>query len=340
MLIDLRSDTITKPTPGMLKAMWNAPVGDDVFGEDPSVIALEQYAAELFGKEAALFCVSGTMTNQIAIMAHCGPGQEVICDANSHIYYYEGGGIMANSNASVRLLNGKNGLLTAAAVQQAIQPDNIHHPETKLVCLENTMNRGGGVCYNMAEVHKIAEVCTSNNLSLHLDGARIANAMVAQNISAQAIVAPYNSVSVCLSKGLGAPMGSLLLGTKAFIRKAHRIRKRMGGGWRQAGYMAVAGLYALENQIERLEIDHANALKIAKSLGNCPLVQDVQPVETNIVLFNTVKSVSAKEFLALAGQQGIKGIEFSENSVRFVTHLDVSDAMINAFSERISQLKA
>ncbi|TAH01906.1 MAG: aminotransferase class I/II-fold pyridoxal phosphate-dependent enzyme, partial [Sphingobacteriales bacterium] len=259
MIADYRSDTVTRPTPAMLAAMMNAPLGDDVFGEDPTINQLEQLAAGTFGYEAAIFCPSGTMTNQIAIKCHTQPGDEVICDKNSHVYIYEGGGIAFNSGASVRLLEGDRGRITAEQVAESVNPDDVHRPISRLVSLENTCNRGGGSCYNLTEIEKIRKVCNQHGLILHLDGARLFNAMVARKEDPQAYGKLFHSISICLSKGLGAPVGSLLLGNQAFIKKARRVRKVFGGGMRQAGVLAAAGIYAMENHVERLTQDHLHA---------------------------------------------------------------------------------
>ncbi|RYD70570.1 MAG: aminotransferase class I/II-fold pyridoxal phosphate-dependent enzyme, partial [Sphingobacteriales bacterium] len=266
MTIDLRSDTFTKPSPAMLEAMLKAHVGDDVFGEDPTVNALESFTAQIFGMEAGLFCPSGTMTNQIAIKCHTQPGDEVICDKTSHVYIYEGGGIAFNSGSQVKALDGERGMINADQVKEAINPDDVHKARTSLVTLENTANRGGGSCYNLAEIQKIKEVCLQNNLRLHLDGARLFNALVARQETTRQYGELFDSISICLSKGLGAPIGSLLIGKSQFIKQARRVRKVFGGGMRQAGYLAAAGLYALENNIDRLEIDHAHAHQIAEIL--------------------------------------------------------------------------
>ncbi len=252
-MIDLRSDTVTKPTPAMLEAMMNAQIGDDVFGEDISINQLELKVADLFGHEAGLFCPSGTMTNQIAIAVHTSPRDEVICHQHSHIYLYEGGGPAFHSGVSLRLLPGDRGLLTATDISEAINPDNVHFPRTTLVSLENTMNKGGGACYDLVELQKIKEICRQNNLKLHLDGARIFNAIVAKGYTAKEIGNVFDSVSVCLSKGLGAPVGSVLIGTKVFIHEARRVRKVFGGGMRQAGFLAAAGIYLHGDQVHRFQ---------------------------------------------------------------------------------------
>src|SRR6478752_5169970 len=267
MITDLRSDTFTKPTEAMLYVMFKAPVGDDVFGEDPTVNRLEAMTAEMFGMEAAIFCPSGTMTNQIAIKCHTRPGDEVICDKVSHVYIYEGGGIAVNSNCQVKPIDGDRGMIRADQVIEAINPDDVHKPRTRLVSLENTANRGGGSCYNFSEFQKIKEVCLNNDLSLHLDGARLWNALVAKNETPKQYGEVFDSISVCLSKGMGAPVGSLLLGKHDYIKQARRARKVFGGGMRQAGYLAAAGIYALEHNIERLAEDHEHAREIAAALN-------------------------------------------------------------------------
>ncbi len=281
MSIDFRSDTVTRPTPGMQEAMMKAPVGDDVFGEDPSINTLQEMTADLFGMEAALFCPSGTMTNQIAIKCHTQPGDEVICDESSHIYQYEGGGIALNSGASVKLLYGDRGRINARQVEEAIQPDDVHRAHTRMVSLENTSNRGGGSCYTFSEIQAIQQVCMRHDLAFHLDGARLWNAIVARKEDPLHYGKVFDSISVCLSKSLGCPVGSLLLGTKDFIKKAKRYRKVFGGGMRQGGFMAAAGIYALEHHIERLKEDHANAKAIATAISSRSFVKMMLPVETH-----------------------------------------------------------
>ena len=327
-LIDLRSDTVTRPTPAMLEAMFQARVGDDVYEEDPTVAALEQETADRFGLEAGLFCPSGTMTNQIAIKAHTEPLSEVICEQTSHIYLWEVGGIAFHSGASVALLPGNRGRLTAAQVEAAIRPQNVHYPTTSLISLENTHNRGGGSCYELAEIGAIAEVAQRHRIPLHLDGARIFNALVATGQDAREYGRLFDTISVCLSKGLGAPVGSVLLGSKAFVQKTKRIRKVMGGGMRQAGYLAAAGLYALHHNVERLADDHRRARQLGATLAARPYVAEVLPVETNLVIFRLHDTTPADDFLAHLEQQGIKASSFGPQMIRFVTHLDVDDAML------------
>ncbi len=328
-LIDYRSDTVTKPTAGMLEAMMQAPVGDDVFGEDPSVNALEAKAATLFGMEAGLFCPSGTMTNQIGIKAHTQPGDEVICDEVSHVYQYEGGGIAFNSGASVRLLQGDRGRINARQVEEAINNRmDVHKANSSLVVLENTSNRGGGSCYELSDIEVIKKVCLNNNLQLHLDGARIFNALVAKQQKPQDYGGIFDSISVCLSKGLGCPVGSVLLGSQEYIRKARRIRKVFGGGMRQAGFLAAAGIYALENHINRLEEDHRNAQLLATALQDHPLVASVLPVETNIIIFNLHKGTTARQFVDQLAGKGVLLYAIAPQQARIVVHLDITAAMI------------
>lgn len=325
-MIDFRSDTVTRPTPAMLEAMMKAPVGDDVFGEDPSINQLESLSASLFGMEAAVFCPSGTMTNQIAIKCHTQPGDEVICDKLSHVYLYEGGGIAANSGASVRLVEGNRGRITAAQVGQSINPDDVHKPATTLVSLENTANRGGGACYDFAEIQAIKEVCLQNNLKLHLDGARLFNALVAKNETCKQYGEVFDSISICLSKGLGTPVGSVLISNRETIRKARRIRKLFGGGMRQAGYLAAAGLYALEHNVARLAEDHAHAQQIMQALVQKDFTGEMLPVETNIIIFEVKGRFTAPALAARLKEEGIFVIAISPTQVRIVLHLDISQA--------------
>lgn len=333
--IELRSDTFTKPTPNMLTTMMNAAVGDDVFGEDPSINALEQMAANMFGMEAALFCPSGTMTNQIAINVHTQPGDEVICEEGSHIYFYEGGGIGKNSGCQARLIKGNRGQITAAQIAEVINPDDVHRARTRLVSLENTCNRGGGSCYNLNEIAEIRNLCNAHGLSLHLDGARLMNAIVAQNEDPLTYGKLFHSISLCLSKGLGAPVGSVLLGSKEFIKEARRVRKVMGGGMRQAGFLAAAASYALENQVERLSIDHAHAKKLGMVLSELNWVDSVLPVETNIVIFAIKMPATVKQVSDYLLQYNIRVSAMSSTQIRMVTHLDVSPEMIDFVIEKL-----
>ena len=334
-ILDLRSDTLTQPTAGMKEAMFAAPLGDDVFGEDPTVNALETKIAALFGMEAALFCPSGTMTNQIAIRLHTGPQKEVICHQYSHIYLYEGGGIMANSMASVKLLTGDLGKITASQVAESINPDDVHAPETTLVSLENTMNKGGGSIYTLDEIKPIHALCREKGLKLHLDGARLFNALVESGESPADWGAHFDTISICLSKGLGCPIGSVLLGTKADIKRAKKVRKVFGGGMRQAGFLAAAGIYALDHQVERLKEDHRRARVLGKFLVQAPHVAEVLPVATNIVIAR-LEGKSPEMYLQELNSKGIKGVKFGKDLVRFVTHLDFGDAQLEEFGKRIS----
>lgn len=338
MIIDFRSDTVTKPSPAMLEAMMTANVGDDVFGEDPAINELEEMAAAMFGMEAAIYCPSGTMTNQIAIKCHTQPGDEVICDESSHIYQYEGGGIAFNSGCSVKLLYGDNGRITAEQVAAAIQPDDIHRPHSRLVSLENTSNRGGGSCYDFEEIKRIKAVCFANNLSLHIDGARLWNAMVAKNETPKQYGEVFDSISVCLSKSLGCPVGSLLLGKKDFIKKARRVRKVFGGAMRQAGFMAAAGIFALQYNIERLAEDHAHAAQIAAALAKKSFIKQVLPAETNIIIFELTDGMTAPELVARLKEHDILGYAISPNRVRLVLHLDITKEMVARTIEVINTL--
>jgi threonine aldolase len=338
MIVDLRSDTVTKPTPTMLDAMMAAKVGDDVFEEDESVLALENKAAAMFSKEAGLFCPSGTMANQIAIKCHVQPADEVICDISAHVYNYEGGGIAFHSGASVRLINGDRGVFTAQDVLNSIQPDNIHYPISKLVCIENTCNRGGGRCWELEEMQQIKEVCDKHQLKLHLDGARIFNAIIHKNYSATEVGNLFNTISICLSKGLGAPVGSVILGDKETIKKAKRYRKLFGGGMRQAGYLAVAGIVALDNHIERLKEDHIRAKRLEEALNKMPYVAEVFPVETNIVVFRLKPEIDVTNFLHKLAKKNIMAVGFGPQAVRFATHLDINDAMIDYVIEELGNV--
>ena len=338
-MIDYRSDTFTKPTPGMLQAMFTAEVGDDVFGEDPSVNKLESLSAGMFGMEAGLFCPSGTMTNQIAIKCHTQPGDEVICDKLSHVYIYEGGGIAFNSGAQVKALDGERGRVTAEQVLEAINPEDVHKPHTSLLSLENTANRGGGSCYDFTDIQKIKEVCLLNNLKLHLDGARLFNAIVSCNETPKQYGEVFDSISICLSKGLGTPVGSVLLGDKDFIKKARRVRKVFGGGMRQAGFMAAAGTYALENHIERLEVDHIHARQVAEALLKKEFTGKMLPVETNIIIFEVVdETYSAKSLAKEFKKYDILVMPVSPTQIRMVFHLDVTEQMVKQTLDAIIDL--
>lgn len=339
MIIDLRSDTITRPTPEMKEAMFAAEVGDDVLEDDISVNNLQEKAAKLFDMEAALFCSSGTLTNQLALRVHTQPGSDVVCDKLSHIYVYEAGGIMLNSFSSVRLLEGDRGRITAKQVSDAIEPeDDIHTTFTRVVSLENTMNKGGGSYYDFKEIEAIREVCNKKNVKLHLDGARLFNALVETNEQPQQYGKVFDTISICLSKGLGCPVGSLLLGSKETINRAKRFRKLMGGGWRQAGFLAAAGIYALDHHVERLKDDHKRAQVIAELFSQHPLVQNILPVDTNIVILNLISGANEKDFVKQLESKGILAIDMGKGLVRFVTHLDFTDDHLEEFIKRVSTL--
>ncbi len=338
MITDLRSDTFTKPSPAMLEAMFSAKVGDDVFGEDPTVNQLEAMCADMFGMEAALFCPSGTMTNQIAIKVHTQPGDEIICDKLSHVYIYEGGGIAFNSGCQVKSIEGLYGKLNAEQVKTAINPVDIHKANTSLVCLENTANRGGGSCYHFADMQKIKDVCLQNNLAFHLDGARLWNALVAKDEKTKDYGGLFDSISICLSKGLGTPVGSVLVGKTAFIKKARRVRKVFGGGMRQAGYVAAAGIYALENNINRLAEDHLHARDIAHALSDLDFVGGIMPVETNIIIFEVKGKYTPKSLADKLASCGILCMPISGTQVRMVTHLDISKQMVVDLINEIKKL--
>jgi threonine aldolase len=323
-IIDLRSDTITLPTPGMRQAMAAAEVGDDVFGEDPTVRALEVRTAAWLGKEAALFVVSGTMANQVAVRTHTEPGDEVILEANAHIYYYEGGGAAALSGAQCRCLPGRRGRFSAAEVEAVLRPADPHFPPARLICLENTHNRGGGSIWPIEQIAELAGLARRRGLRMHLDGARLWNASVATGIPEREYAAHFDSLSVCFSKGLGAPVGSAVAGTREFIARARRFRKQFGGGMRQAGIIAAGALYALEHQRARLAEDHANAQTLAHGLAKLPGIEmDPATVETNIVCFR-VKYACAAQWIKQLNAAGVRLLAISADTLRAVTHLNVS----------------
>lgn len=338
MTIDLRSDTFTKPSAAMLHAMYTASVGDDVFGEDPTVNKLEAVVAEMFAMQAALFCPSGTMTNQIAIKCHTEPGDEVICEKLSHVYIYEGGGIALNSSCQVSTIDGNRGMITAEQVAENINPQFDYKARTRLVSLENTTNRGGGSCYDFTEFELIKEVCLEYNLKLHLDGARIWNALSVKKENSKNYGSLFDSISVCLSKGLGAPVGSLLIGSKEFIQKARRVRKVFGGGMRQAGYLAAAGLFALENNIQLIEKDHEHVRMIAAALAKKKFIGNIMPIETNILIFEVIESYTAESFTSYLASQQILVMPVSAKQVRMVTHLDVTDEMVLTLLQLIESM--
>ena len=327
MKIDLRSDTITKPTPAMLEYMMHAEVGDDVYKEDPTVNKLEQRIAEMFGMDSALYFPTGSMTNQAAIKIHTQPGEQLIADKYAHVYNYEGGGVSFNSGVSCKLIDGNRGLITAAQVEESINPPDFYHsPLTTLVCLENTTNKGGGACYDLNEIVKIKEVCNTHGLGLHLDGARLWNALVATGQTASAYGELFDTISVCLSKGLGAPMGSVLVGKQQFMNKAMRVRKVLGGGMRQVGYMAAAGLYGLDHHIDRMSDDHSKAKEIAGLLDSLSYVKSVEKTETNILIFNLHEAIDETTFLKYLNENEIIISDMGQGKLRIVTHYDYSNA--------------
>lgn len=324
-MIDLRSDTVTKPTTEMLAFMMQANVGDDVLGDDPTVIELEKKAAKMFKHEAALFCPSGTMTNQIAIKVHTNAPGEVICSDMAHIYRYEGGGIAFNSALSTRLIQGDQGRFTLEQLKKEINPEDVHFPETQLVAIENTCNKGGGCYWDLAELVKIKDYCSQMGIPLHLDGARIFNALVATEVNPSVMGQQFDSISICLSKGLGAPVGSLLIGNHQFIKKAKRIRKILGGGMRQAGYLAAAGIFALEHHIDRLKLDHERAKSIANVVEKMEWTKAVRAVKTNILIYELKADVNMQHHLDQLKANDILAISMGTQVIRMVTHLGISD---------------
>lgn len=328
MIIDLRSDTITKPTKGMLDAMLSAKVGDDVYKEDPTVNALEERIAKMFGKKSALFFPTGSMANQAAIKLHTNPGEQVICDKYAHIYNYEGGGASFNSGVSCKLIDGHRGMFTAKQVAESINPPDFYHsPLTSLVAMENTTNKGGGACWDFEEIKKIRTVCDDHELGYHLDGARLWNALVNTNETALQYGEVFDTISVCLSKGLGCPIGSVLVGDEDIMKGAIRIRKIFGGGMRQVGYLAAAGLYALDHHIDRLKQDHNKAKEIGEVLGSLSQIKTVEPIETNIIIFELHADVNETDFVQNLSKNNIHIIGMGGGKLRIVTHLDYTDAM-------------
>lgn len=337
-MIDFRSDTVTKPSKEMMDAMFSAEVGDDVFVEDPTVNELEAFAADMFGMEASLYCSSGTQTNQVAINVHVRPGGEIITNVDSHIYKYEGGGIAKNTGASVRLIHGNRGRLTLDDVQQWINPDDVHFPVTQLVSLEDTSNRGGGAIYDFEEIKKISAFCKKNNLPLHLDGARLMNAMVENGVDLKEYASQFDSISLCLSKGLGAPVGSVLIGKKDFIKQSRRVRKVFGGGMRQAGIIAAGGLYALKNNVDRLREDHKHARALESTLNSMDWVKEVVPVDTNIVVAVLHDEDQRDVIIGKMTDKEVRTMAFGPGMIRFVTHMDVSSAQIDQTIEVIKSI--
>lgn len=337
-MIDLRSDTFTCPTPAMLEAMFTAKVGDDVFGEDPTVNTLQERVSALFGMEAGIFCPSGTMANQIAIKCHTQPGDEVICESMSHVYIYEGGGIAFNSGSQVKPISGVRGQIKANQVKEAINPDDVHKATSRLVCLENSSNRGGGSIYQFADLEEINAVCLENNLRLHLDGARLWNALVATGETPLQHGRLFHSISLCFSKGLGAPVGSVLIGSSEFIHQARRVRKVLGGGMRQAGYLASACIYALDHHMSLLEKDHVHAKYIAAQLLKKDFVGKMLPVETNMIIFEVHGRFTPKSFVELLASHQIKCMAISPTQVRMVTHLDIHPEMVEKLATLIEHM--
>ena len=340
MEINLISDTIVKPTAGMLEAMMSAEVGDDVFKADPSVNALESKVSELFGMEAALFFPSGTMTNQTAIKLHTEPGNQLICDKFAHVFNYEGGGVSFNSGVSCKLVDGERGMMKAEQVLEAINPPDFYHsPLTSLVCVENTTNKGGGACWDFEELQKIRHICDEHGLAYHLDGARIWNALVARNEDPGQYGSLFDTISVCLSKGLGCPVGSVLLGSEEMISNAIRIRKILGGGMRQAGYLAAAGIYAIDHHRDRLTEDHSRAEDLGAFLSDLPYIKRVEPTETNIIIFEIdEKRMTSEEFVDKLASEKILIIGMGQGKLRMVTHLEYTDVMHSKVKEVLSRL--
>ena len=340
MEINLISDTITRPTQEMLRAMIVANVGDDVFMADPTVNQLQDKMANMFGVEAALFFPSGTMANQTAVKIHTQPAEQIICDKWAHVFNFEGGGVAFNSGVSCCLLDGSRGMFTAEQVKTAINdPENYHLPMTSMVAIENTTNKGGGACWDFKELQKIGKVCREHNLSYHLDGARLFNALVTKNETAKQYGSLFDTISICLSKGLGAPVGSVLLGSRQHIKKAIRIRKLYGGAMRQVGYLAAAGIYALDNHVDRLTVDHERAKKLGEALNNSKFVKSVEPIETNIVIFYVNNNVDEQNFVSALKEKEILIISMGNGKLRMVTHLDFTDQMLETVQSVLSDLK-
>ncbi len=324
--IDLRSDTVTKPSAGMMEAMFAASVGDDVYHEDPSVNELQDYVAAFFGAEQALYFPTGSMANQAAIKLHTQPGEQLIAHEWSHVYNYEGGGVSFNSGVSCKLLPGDSGMLSADQIAPAINPPDFYHsPLTTLVCVENTTNKGGGACYELNELRAIGEECRAHGLKYHLDGARLWNALVAKKQNPKDYGALFDTISVCLSKGLGAPMGTVLVGKSQVIQRAMRVRKVLGGGMRQVGYMAAAGLYGIQHQLQRLDQDHARAQELATTLKALDYVLGVEPSQTNIVIFYLKPTVDSQDFLNYLETNKVRISAMGQGKWRLVTHLDYTD---------------
>ena len=339
MIVDLRSDTVTVPSKGMLEFMMDSNVGDDVYGEDPTVNQLQNKVASIFGKDVGMFFPSGTMANQTAIKLHTNPGEQVICDKYSHIYNYEGGGASFNSGVSFNLINGERGMFNAKQAADSINPKDFYHsPLSSLIAVENTTNKGGGACWNINELKQIKKIAKLNNLGMHLDGARIWNALIANGDNPLEIGKIFDTISVCLSKGLGCPIGSVLIGDKNIMNNALRIRKILGGGMRQAGYLANAGLYALDNNIERLSEDHKKAKEIGEVLMKSKFVKSVEKIETNIVIFQLQEDINEFSFIKKLNKLNIKLISMGSNKLRLVTHLNYTNNHHEYFISSIKSL--
>ena len=337
--IDLRSDTVTRPTKEMLQAIMTAEVGDDVYKEDPTVNKLEKMLAEMFGKDEALFFPTGSMANQAAIKLHTQPGEQLICDKWAHVYNYEGGGVSFNSGVSCKLVDGDRGMITAAQVEENINPPDFYHsPLTSLVCLENTTNKGGGACYDLEEIKKIRQVCDKHQLGLHLDGARLFNALVKKEESPKDYGKLFDTISICLSKGLGTPMGSVLIGDKKLMKNAIRIRKVLGGGMRQVGFMAAAGVFALTNNVKRLARDNERAFEIGSVLSEQDYIGEVEPVETNIVIFYLKEAHNESAFMEKLAKKNIRISNMGQGKLRIVTHLDYNEEMHLRFLETLKAI--
>ncbi len=338
--IDLRSDTVTRPTKEMLQEIMTAEVGDDVYKEDPTINKLEKKLANMFGMDEALFFPTGSMANQAAIKLHTQPAEQLICDKWAHVYNYEGGGVSFNSGVSCKLIDGDRGMITAEQVEESINPPDFYHsPLTTLVCLENTTNKGGGACYDLEEIRNIRKVCDRHNLGLHLDGARLFNALVKKGENPKDYGKIFDTISVCLSKGLGTPMGSVLIGKKDLMKNAIRVRKVLGGGMRQVGFMAAAGIYALDNHVDRLAKDHERAREIGETLAEQSYISNVEPVETNIVIFYLADATKEADFMDYLHKKDIRISNMGQGKLRIVTHLDYTEEMHSRFLESLSNYK-
>ncbi|WP_298247014.1 GntG family PLP-dependent aldolase [uncultured Christiangramia sp.] len=338
--IDLRSDTVTRPTKGMMQAMMTAEVGDDVYKEDPTINALEKKLADMFGMDEALFFPTGSMANQAAIKLHTQPGEQLICDKWAHVFNYEGGGVSFNSGVSCKLVDGDRGMITASQVEENINaPDFYHSPLTTLVCLENTTNKGGGACYELETIQEIRKVCDRHELGLHLDGARLFNAFAEKDYTPKDFGKVFDTISVCLSKGLGTPMGSVLIGKKSMMKNAIRVRKVLGGGMRQVGFMAAAGIYALDNHLEQLKKDNDRAAELSELLAQQPYVKNLEPTETNIIIFYLKDDVKELEFMQKLDEKNIRISNMGQGKLRIVTHHDYTEEMHQFFMETLKEIR-